>query len=538
MAMPMCALLLSLSACTSLETRQQKAAHATSEVRIVATPKAAPHKAITNFSDSLRCMDTLFSRYGITNLTIGSQDIPDQTEVVTAGTKDMLISALSTMSIKSRAIRFVALGQDLEDITRFHTLHKNKSFQAPDFFIRGAITQVDRGVVDTQASGGLSIAQQLSLSASKDKIASIITLDMNVGLVSNLQILPGINSSNSVAVIRRGVGADLSGTIRSLGAVFQIDFTESEGLHHAVRTLLELGAIELMGRLTQVPYWECVDVETTNTFVQRQIEDWYKALDNSELTRFVQAKLSAKGLYNGPIDGEGNNRLKTAVALYKSSQGLIANSSRDYMLYYSLISDPTPVRTTHLPLLSKSVEEYQGYEFPHREQPSIEVVQSHTMLEGDRLVPLELILTTDRGERPVYFQGESATFTAKLTVDAYLYCYYQPNSADIIKIYPNRFAPNSHVAAGQLVVIPGDDPFKLRMDRRAVNEKVLCMASYNDIEQRMPFEFKSKSLQPLSLPRLNTIYGRKIASLDDIYDIYKSSTRIVPLRKTLTIQIQ
>ena len=86
-----CTLLVFLPACSSVEKRQQKALHATNEVRIVATPKAAPHKAITNFSKSLRCMDSLFASYGIANLSVGSQDIPDQTEVVIAGTKDSVV---------------------------------------------------------------------------------------------------------------------------------------------------------------------------------------------------------------------------------------------------------------------------------------------------------------------------------------------------------------------------------------------------------------------------------------------------------------
>ncbi|MEW8397343.1 MAG: hypothetical protein AB2707_14420, partial [Candidatus Thiodiazotropha sp.] len=156
-----------LSSCASLDEKQRaRETHATNEVRIVATPNAAPQRAITNFSESLRCMDDLFLRYRIADIKVGTQDIPDRTEVVLAGTKDMLISALSQMSIESRAIRFVALGQDLEDITRFHSLHRLKNFTAPDFFIRGAITQVDRGVIETQVSGGLAVANAFSLSAS------------------------------------------------------------------------------------------------------------------------------------------------------------------------------------------------------------------------------------------------------------------------------------------------------------------------------------------------------------------------------------
>ncbi|MCU7851826.1 MAG: DUF4384 domain-containing protein [Candidatus Thiodiazotropha sp. (ex Monitilora ramsayi)] len=528
-----------LSSCANLEEKQKiRETQATTEVRIVATPNAAPQRAITNFSTSLRCMDKLFLRYRISDLKIGTQDIPDRTEVVLAGTKDMLISALSQMSIESRAVKFVALGQDLEDITRFHSLHQLKNFTAPDFFIRGAITQVDRGVIEKQVSGGLAIAEAFSLSASKDNIASIITLDMNMGLVSNLQILPGITSSNSIAVARKGKGLDLSGTIKKLGAVFQVDFTESEGLHHAVRTLVELGVIELMGRLTQVPYWECLDIETTSTLVQSQIQDWYKSLAREDLTKFVQAKLYALGLYAGPVDGKSNAPLRTAITLFKKEQGQIADSRLDYMLYYSLITDSTPIDIRHRNHLAKTVQVddiYAIYEDGHSET---KVIRQHTGLEGGQVTPLELILTTEHGTRPVYRQGESVSLQAEISVNGHLYCFYQPGSGEIVKIFPNRYRPSSRIDAGSSIRIPGDDPFAIRLDQRQVTEKILCMASYKDIEERMPFELKEKSLQTISLAQLEKIYRRKVASLSDLYNIYKSSTDIVPLRRQIKFEIQ
>ncbi|MEW8470390.1 MAG: DUF4384 domain-containing protein [Candidatus Thiodiazotropha sp.] len=528
-----------LSSCASLDEKQRaRETHATNEVRIVATPNAAPQRAITNFSESLRCMDDLFLRYRIADIKVGTQDIPDRTEVVLAGTKDMLISALSQMSIESRAIRFVALGQDLEDITRFHSLHRLKNFTAPDFFIRGAITQVDRGVIETQVSGGLAVANAFSLSASKDNIASIITLDMNMGLVSNLQIMPGITSSNSIAVTRKGKGLDLSGTIKKLGAVFQVDFTESEGLHHAVRTLVELGAIELMGRLTQVPYWECLDIETTSTCVQSQIEDWYKTLKQDELITFVQAKLFAMGLYGGAVDGDRHAALKTAIALYKREQGQIADSKLDYALYYSLITDPTPVEAQHRRLLSRTIEVENRYEEEYFITPQSKTVSQNTGLEADHVTPLDLVLTTDHGTKPVYRQGEAVSLQAELSVNGHLYCFYQPNPGEIIKIFPNRYRPQSRVDALERISIPGSDPYTIRLDQRQVVEKILCMASYKDVEEKMPFELKEKNLQPISLQRLKRIYRRNIASLDDLYGIYKASTDVVPLKRKIQFEIQ
>ena len=529
-----------LSGCTTFkEWSQEKNKHATNEVRIAATPKAEPHKTITNFSDSLRCMDSLFVGYGIKDLTIGAQDIPDATEVVLAGTKDMLISSLSTMSIKSRAVKFVALGQDLEDVTRFHSLHNAKDFTSPDFFLRGAITQVDRGVLENQVSAGVAI-KDYGISASADRISSIVALDMNMGLVSNLQIIPGINSSNSIAVIRKGKGADLSGRIKSVGAVFQVDFTESEGLHHAVRTLVELGAIEIMGKLTQVPYWECLDIETSNTYVQTQIEDWYRSLSREELLKFVQAKLIALNLYDGEVNGYESDELKSVIALYKSKQGLIADSKLNYMLYYKLISEPTPIHTEHESLLTKVIEEQQDTVMAPGQQPKTikKEVQQPLALESTRLTPLELLLTSSRGDKPIYKKGEDAHIHATVSIDSHLYCYYQPSNGQIIKIFPNRFATESRVTAGNTIYVPSNERFSIKMEQTRSKEQVLCIASYEELEKKMPTELKSKSLQPVSLERLSKIYRRKVSSLNDIFGIYKTSAKVVPTKQQITLRVQ
>lgn len=511
--------------------------NATNDVRITATPKAAPHRTITNFSNSLRCMDNLFEKYNISNLIVGAQDIPDSTEIVVAGTKDMLITALSNMSIKSSAVSFVALGNDLQDITRFHQLHPRKNFKAPDFFIRGAITQVDQGVMETQARAGVAVARDFSLEGSADKIASIVSLDMNMGLVSTLRMLPAATSSNSIAVVRRGVGAGLTGTIEKLGLLFQVDFTRSEGLHHATRTLIELGAIELLGKLTQVPYWECLDIKTTHPLVQKQVQDWFGALKRDELITFVQAKLKSMGLYTGPLNGKDDIATRDAIAQYKSRQGLIANGEPDYLLYYQLIADPTPVDPAYLPALTKRVQIAAGG--GRREPPEQEkTVVQPLSLQNNSLNPAEMRLTTDRGDKPVYRNGESVTLKVRTTTDAHVYCYYQPTAGRIVKIFPNRFTRTRENAAGDTLQIPSGDDFSIRLDRRGVFEKVMCIASQTDIERNLPFELRDKDLQPVSLERLSSLYRRPVKSVEDIYRIYKDSATVVPLKETLVVEVQ
>lgn len=523
--------------CASKQVKQLETARATDELRTTATPKAAPQRAITNFSHALSCMDDMFVRYNISNLLLGAQDLPDSTEAVVAGAKDMLITALSKMSLKSNAVRFVALGSDLEDITRFHEFHANKNFQSPDFFIRGGVVQADQSVVEKQVSGGLAVADRFSLEGSTDRIASIIALDMNVGVVSSLQIIPGISSSNSIAVARTGKGIDATGQVRKLGAIFNFSYTENEGLHHALRSLIELGTIELMGKLTQVPYWECLDIETTNSFVQIQIREWFEALTEEELRVFVQAKLRSMELYNGEVDGQDYAALRTAIAQYKKGQSLIADSKLDYMLYYKLLADKTPIDEDFMPLI---VREYvdDSFEGPEDDYPKTVTVAQTVGLPDTAVTPLDFTMAMDRGVQAVYSAGESGKIVISPSIDAHMACFYEPEPGQIVKVFPNDFQPDGFVAANATITVPATDDFSIRFENGNVYEKFLCLGSYSDLSGNITEELRVKNLEPIDLPRLGSIYQREITTLADISTIYRSSMTTVPLSKTIAVRVE
>ena len=76
----------------------------------------------------------------------------------------------------------------------------------PNYYIRGAITQLDEGVIADSA--GASIAgSAFSLGFSADQVTSVVSMDMNIGDLMTRQILPGMSAHNSISVTRTGHGA-------------------------------------------------------------------------------------------------------------------------------------------------------------------------------------------------------------------------------------------------------------------------------------------------------------------------------------------
>ncbi len=56
----------------------------------------------------------------------------------------------------------------------------------------------------------------------------------------------------------RGVAGDLGGRIKKAGVFLNFSFDRSEGTHQAIRTLLQLNSIEVLGKLAKVPYTQCL----------------------------------------------------------------------------------------------------------------------------------------------------------------------------------------------------------------------------------------------------------------------------------------
>ncbi len=251
---PAAAVLALLTALAACQTRPQMAYDA-------ANPRTAAVRNIGNFNEALRCMDDLFIAQGKQDIYITTAGIPDATGLIATGTKEMFITAVSRMSAKSNAFHFVDYDPtqlDVQVLSEMVGLHKE--FVAPNYYVRGAITQLDSNVLQSSASAGVSIPG-MDAAINGYQVVSVVSIDLNVGKLITRQIMPGISASNSIAVVQSGKGADVGGFIGKAGLSLSVSLDKSEGFHQAVRNLIELSTIEVLGKLTRVPYWQCLSIE-------------------------------------------------------------------------------------------------------------------------------------------------------------------------------------------------------------------------------------------------------------------------------------
>ena len=468
---------------------------------VAAAPKTPATKTITSFSQALRCMDELFLQYGKQGIVITSAGIPDETGKARTGTKEMLITAISKMTLKSHAFDFIDFHNVGDDLGRLFEATGNAQAMLPDYYIRGSVTQMDDNAIRSNKGGGLALPF-LDLGTSKEESFDVISMDMSVGQAATRRILPETSTSNTMIITKSGKSNEAGGKVFKMGLSFNMDLSKSEGVGAASRTLIELGLIESLGKFTQVPYWRCLDVDSTNPAMMGQAQEWYETSKEKDRILFVQRKLAGMSRYRAALDGTMNEDLKTSIAEYQAAVGLIADGRLNFDLYYSLLDD-IQNRLAELPAAQTSKQ-------PAQSASQIPAAMPAAMPAVAAVVrPFSVRIESDKGVKPVYNVGENLNLNLSLAATGSVYCYYEDAGRNTARIFPNQFNANPTLNAGSLVRLPSGG-FKIKFDQKG-SERVACMGS--DLEVVIPQRLAgTRDLRPLP-----------VKSLDDVVSQFKSA---------------
>ena len=315
-------------------------------------PVQVPVRSKTGFTPGLECMDQMFLKYKVRPIRITTAQIPDYSENrgdAGFGAREMLISALSGMSQKSGALRFVAYDRSTPDIIALQSAHPRKQdFAVPDFFIRGAVTQIDTTPYSAQNGYSLSMDEEEDidfnsgqLSHSNSASLKSIAVDLNMGLINTFELLPGIYSSNTLTVEKRGKSDDVSLSIWKLGAVYTLNESRTQALSSGLRSLMEVAAIEIFGKLYNLPYWECLAILGTDSEIELKARKKYEGLDRKEQLKWVASALKKNGLLEKSAlattkEKVPSDQLRQAVAQYQVKNGFFGNGNVDFQTFAAL----------------------------------------------------------------------------------------------------------------------------------------------------------------------------------------------------------
>jgi hypothetical protein len=535
------AMVLALAGCaTPMDPRKDREFQ--SRASITDRPAVRPTRSISSFSDSLMCMDHMLRDAQLPTTLITSKQIPDYSSRVAVAAKDMVITALSQMSRLSNAFRYVDYEVDIarqdtvQNMTTILLNNNQMQLQRPALYLSGSISFVDQNVISNRFDTGLS-GPRVDLGFSQSRNATIIGLEMHLGDFRTRTLIPGLDSANEVIVGGGGQGLDLAGRIGTYGVQFNIGRDYTQGSGGAVRTLVDLATIELVGKWARVPYWQCLTLEQNHPDFQRQLRDWFDEGSPAVRTQLVARSLTSQGyLAPGPTPVPDDSvPLRQALARFQADKGMVVTGVVDFPTYeralrnfVSLSADGTlarigwesthaePVATAPEPTATAAASETSGGASTVAAAGMTQALQyGAAPIERTISLQIENVLL----DRTAFDVGEQIFLSATVSRASYLQCYLADATGTVIRLLPNKANPTGWVSANQAVRIPdwmSPNPGFIMDAASPGTEGVACFASDEDSMPKLPQELRGPPLKPLknfhALERVNEVFAAALGT--------------------------
>ena len=467
-------------------------------------PVVRPVRSVSSFSESLVCMDRMLREAQIPTTLITSKQFIDFSGKVPVATKDMIATALSQMSRLSNAFRFVDFEVDIarqdtvQNLTTILLNNNQMQLQRPALYVSGAIAFVDQSVFNNTTDAGLS-GPRIDLGYSRSRTATIIGLEVHLGDFRTRTLIPGLDSANEVTTGSGGQGVDVGGRIGTYGVKFNVGRDYVIGTGIALRTLVDLAMIEIVGKWARVPYWQCLTLDQANPHFQRVMQDWYAESGPSGQFQLVKASLTSQGYL--PRESEALSTthplMRRALARFQADHGLVVSGAIDFPTYDAALSN-------FVALGDDGSLARIGWNKSGPQQVTTADGTTAPAMGLTTATPWILDLQIENpqpaGERPVFTEGEQIFLSATVSKASHLYCYYADSAGGVMRLLPNALQPHSLVSANQAIRIPdwmAPSPGFILDAGKPGTEGVICIATEQDVAPNLPAEMQASALSPL-----------------------------------------
>ena len=468
-------------------------------------PVVRPVRSVSSFSESLVCMDRMLREAQLPTTLITSKQFIDFSGKVPVATKEMITTSLSQMSRLSNAFRFVDFEVDIarqdtvQNLTTILLNNNQMQLQRPALYVSGAIAFVDQSVTNNSMDAGVSGAR-VDLGYSRSRSATIIGLEVHLGDFRTRTLIPGIDSANEVVTGGGGEGLDVGGRIGSYGVKFNVGRDYAIGTGAAMRTLVDLAMIEVVGKWARVPYWQCLTLDQAHPHFQRVMHEWYNESGPDGQFNLVKASLASQGYLPRESETLSNNHptMRRALARFQADRGLTVSGTIDFPTYEAALN--------HFVALAEDGSLTRiGWNSSGRETVAAADGTTATALGLATARPWTINLQIENpqpaGKLPAFTSGEQIFLSTTVSHASHLYCYYADSAGWVMRLLPNGLQPNSLVSANQAIRIPdwmAPNPGFILEAGSPGTEGVICVATQEDVAPKLPTEMQVPALTLMS----------------------------------------
>lgn len=201
------------------------------------------------------------------------------------------------------------------------------SFQnkiVPTLVVSGGITEFDRSL-EVRGTGSDFGAEAkvgsesigLDMGSNDKKSTSNITIDINLIDFQTWAMIPKMSASNTVTVYSGLASSELGFSIAGASFGLNGNVKKVQGRHAAVRLLVELSVIEVVGRYLDLPYWRILPGGKVDNVVVESISRKFMRSNEEDRISMIQNALYLHG-YNADMTGKVDEQTKAIIDKYKA----------------------------------------------------------------------------------------------------------------------------------------------------------------------------------------------------------------------------
>ncbi|WP_457576838.1 DUF4384 domain-containing protein [Desulfomarina sp.] len=293
--------------------------------------KSAPVEKITSYSQALLDLGLMTEIYDTGYMKVQSQDIADETgtSVTTGGEIQRNITEIMKSTLNSIGGNVLFIEYDPAYIQN-QMVSGYSNFEdkvIPDVVITGGITEFDRGLetrgegtnVDAEfdVKGVPSWFPTGTVGGSFGDTAKYgkarITLDFNLKDFQTLAGIPRMTTTNSMEVYKGLREKELAITLFGPSFGSKGTIKKVQGRHEAVRVLVQVSMMQLIGRYLAIPYWRLMgEGSEPDKIVLDSISGTYYRMSKEDRIGAVQQWLILHG-YDVDITSEIDAKTRDAL---------------------------------------------------------------------------------------------------------------------------------------------------------------------------------------------------------------------------------
>lgn len=284
---------------------------------VVLAENSAVEEKMNKYTDALENLNEIMEVYRESGINLAIMPVENKTSAIGKLPNDVTIMVKSAINEIGDKVHVYQYSDNvLSSIDKL-------------YLVEGAITEFDttskskRGF-NAGLHGGKGRGEyDADSSSDADDSTSTMTVDFNLIDAATGAYVPKVHTSNSIKIIKKSASNDFGFSILGSGFGLSASASKSQGVHSAIRLLVDLSMVELIGKFREYPYWVAVSGGKVNQRLLRRMKKNFSRFPEESKAIYITHLLS---VIDPSIKGQQpklDAKTQQAVVNYKTKYGLM-----------------------------------------------------------------------------------------------------------------------------------------------------------------------------------------------------------------------